>query len=288
MPKKTNTFHSAEIIKDAEGRQYHIGLAPGDVAPYVLMCGDPARVKKVAALFDGEGKQFSYREYVTVTGSYKGIPVSVMATGMGPDNTEIALVELSQVVENPTFIRIGTSGAYKEGIKNGDLVISTGAVRLENTSTYFVHEGYPSLAHHEIIMALLESAEKLGFAHHLGVTSTAPGFYGAQGRTTPFFKPRYPDLPAQLAAMNVANNEMEGSSLFSLSTLAGFRAGMVCAIIAERVGNKFIDKDGLAEVETKCVKTGLGAIEVLAKMDKAKGKAPNWLPSMGLRGGHTL
>lgn len=280
MPNKNNTFHSAEIVKDAEGRQYHIGLAPGNVAPYILMCGDPERVKKVVSLFDDKGKEFSHREYVTVTGRYKGIPVSIMATGMGPDNTEIALVELSQVVKNPTFIRIGTSGAYKEGIKNGDLVISTGAVRLENTSTFFVHEGYPALAHHEIIIALLESAKKLRFTHHLGVTSSASGFYGAQGRTTPFFKHRYPNLPEQLAEMNVANNEMEASSLFSLSTLAGFRAGMVCAIIAERVGNKFIDKEGLSEVEMKCIKTGLGAIEVLAKMDKAKGRAPYWLPSM--------
>ncbi len=112
MPSKSNRS-SAEIIKDTEGRQYHIGLKEGDVAPYILMCGDPARVKKVAALFDSAGEAICHREYVTVTGKYKGIPVSVMATGMGCDNTEIAVVELSQIVKDPTFIRIGTSGAFK-------------------------------------------------------------------------------------------------------------------------------------------------------------------------------
>src|SRR3989338_4256231 len=99
--KSYKTFHSAEIVKTAEGRQYHIGLAPGEVAPFILLCGDPARVEKAASLMDEVGKETSHREYVTVTGKYKGVPVSVMATGMGPVNTEIALVELSQVVEKP-------------------------------------------------------------------------------------------------------------------------------------------------------------------------------------------
>lgn len=282
--KSSKPFQSsADIPQISKGRQYHIGLARGEVAPYILMCGDPARVKKAAALFDEAGAPISHREYVTVTGKYKGIPVSVMATGMGPDNTEIAIIELSQVVEKPTFIRIGTSGANKPYIKNGDLVISSGALRLENTSTFYVHEGYPCLAHHEVIMALLESSKKNGVRTHLGITSTAPGFYGAQSRKTPFFKPRFDNLPDQLAEMNVINNEMEASALFSLSSMAGFRAGMVCAIIAERYANKFITPEGLLKVEMDCIKTGLGAVEILAKMDKARGKAPYWLPSFGYR-----
>lgn len=283
MAKKSNNmFESAEIVKTAEGRMYHIGLAPGEVAPYILLCGDPARVKKVAELFDEAEEPKGYREYVTVTGKYKGVPVSVMATGMGPDNTEIAVVELSQIVKNPTLIRIGTSGAIQRNIKNGDLVVSSGALRLENTSTYFVHEGFPSLAHHEVVLALLSSANKKGYRHHLGITATAPGFYGPQSRTTPFFKPKNKDLPSMLESMNVMNFEMEASTLFSLSSLAGYRAGAVCAIIAERANNVFIDKEGLRRVEMDCIKTGLDAVEILAKMDKAKGKSNYWLPNMGI------
>ncbi len=271
---------SAEMVSTAEGRQYHIGLAPNELAPYILMCGDPSRVEKVAKLFDSAEKPVCHREYVTVTGKYKGVPVSVMATGMGPDNTEIAVVEISQIVKNPTFIRIGTSGANLPHIKNGDLVVTQGSVRLENTSTFFVHEGFPAVAHHEVVIALLQSAANLGAKHHLGITATASGFYGAQGRTTPFFKPRWPNLPKQLADMNVSNNEMESSSLFSLAAMAGFRAGMVCAIVAERHANKFITPEAFAKAEAACIKTGLGAVEIIAKMDRARGKSNYWLPEM--------
>lgn len=266
MAKKTcNSFQSAEVVKTADGRQYHIGIAPGEVAPFILMCGDPARVKLVAGFFDKIECECSYREYLTITGKYKGIPISVMATGMGPDNTEIALVELSQVVKSPTLIRIGTSGGLKKETKLGDLVISTGAVRLENTSTYFVHEGYPAVAHYEVVAALVKAASKERLKFHTGLTATAPGFYGAQGRKTPFFTPRDVNIDEKLAGMNVLNMEMEASTLFILSNLAGFRAGAVCAVIAERDANVFITKDMLKVAEMNCIKTGLGAVEILAK-----------------------
>ena len=224
----SKTFHSAEIVKTAEGRQYHIGIAPGEIAPYILMCGDPARVHKIAAYFETKNAPIAHRDYVTITGKYKGMPLSVMATGMGPDNTEIALVEISQVVKNPTLIRVGTSGGLLKEAGLGDLLISTGAVRLENTSTFFVHEGYPAIAHYEVVQALITAARQKKIAHHVGLTATAPGFYGAQGRKVPGFMPRDPELPDKLAAQGVANFEMESSALFILSTLAGFRAGTVC------------------------------------------------------------
>lgn len=277
------TFKStADMPCPFEGRQYHIGLAHGEVAPFILLCGDPARVKKVASFFDEAGEPKAYREYVTVTGKYKGTPVSIMATGIGPDNTEIALVELSQIVDKPTLIRIGTCGALQNGIKIGDIAISSGALRLENTSTYFVHEGYPALAHHEVVLALLAAANKNGATHYLGITATAPGFYGAQGRKTPFFTPRNTKITDELAAMNVINMEMEASTLFTLASLAGWRSGAVCGVIAERVANKFTDKEMLLQAEMSAIKTALGAVELLAKMDKARDKAAHWLPNMKL------
>ncbi len=280
MAKKS--FTSAEIVSTAEGRQYHIGLAPGEVAPYILLCGDPARVHRVADYFEKKSDPISSREYVTVTGKYKGIPMTVMATGIGPDNTEIAVVELCQIVKNPTFIRIGSSGALQLGIELGELVISTGAVRLENTSTWFVCEGYPAVAHHEVVLALMEAAGKKKFPHHLGLTATAPGFYGAQARKVPGFPPRDPDLPATLDKMNVANLEMESSCLFTLSQLTGVRSGAVCAIYSNRHKNTFIDSDTKDLAEKRCIETGLTAFEVLAKIDRAKGKSKHWVPSMGM------
>lgn len=276
------TFKSAELVSTKEGRQYHIGLAPGEVAPYILLCGDQHRARRVASYFDKAAPERTSREYVTITGKYRGLPMTVMATGMGPDNTEIAIVELSQIVKNPTFIRIGSSGALKKGIELADLVVTTGAVRLENTSTAFVVEGYPAVAHHEVVLALLEAAKKKGFPYHVGLTATAQGFYGAQARKVPRFPPRDPDLLAKLDQMNVSNLEMETSCLLTLSTLAGFRAGAVCAIYANRHKNEFIDTKTKDQAEKRCLETGLCAFEILAKIDKAKGNQPYWLPSMKL------
>jgi len=275
-------FHSAEIVKTEEGRQYHIGLAPGDVHPFILLCGDVDRVRKVSQFLDETTDPISCREYTTISGLYKGIPISVMATGMGPDNTEIALVELSQIVENPTLIRVGSSGAIHSDVSKGDLVISSGALRLENVSTTFAMEGYPAVAHYEVILALLESARQNDRKYHLGVTATAPGFYGPQGRTTPVFKSMTPDLPEKLAAMNILNLEMEASTLFTMSSLAGYRSGAVCAIYAHRVNNTFIDSDEKKAAELDCIKTALGAVEILAGMDKQKGSERYWLPKMGI------
>lgn len=276
------TFHSAEIVKTSEGRQYHIGLKPGEVAPYILLCGDPARATRVAGLFEKVSVEAANREYRTYTGKYRGIPVTVMATGIGCDNTEIAVVELAQCVDDPTFVRIGSCGALQKEIQLADLVISSGAVRLENTSLYFVHEGYPAVGHYEVVMALLESARAQHLRHHLGLTATAPGFYGAQARKVPGFPPRYPDLEAELARMNVANFEMETSLLFTLAAFRGVRAGSVCAVYANRWANKFIDTDTKERAELSCIECGLGAIEALYRMDgeKKKARVAHWTPSL--------
>ena len=153
---------------------------------------------------------------------------------------------------------------------------------MENTSTAFVCEGYPAVAHHEVVLSLLEAAKAKKFPFHAGLTATAPGFYGAQGRRVPGFPPRDPEIPAKLDQMNVANLEMESSCLFTLATLSGARAGAVCAIYANRHANKFIDSDTKDEAERRCIETGLAAFEVLEKIDKAKGRAAHWVPSMGI------
>lgn len=261
------TYKSAELVQTAEGRQYHIGLKPGDLAPYILLCGDPARVEKVAQYLTETTKPIRHREYVTVSGRYEGVPVSVMATGMGPDNTEIAVVEISQLLKEATLIRIGSCGGLKKGVELADLVISTGAVRLENTTSAYVCEGYPAVAHYQVTQALVEAAKELRFPYHVGLTATAPGFYAPQGRTVPRFSPLKPELPHQLEKMNVINMEMEASALFVLAHLVGFRAGAVCAVYANRHANQFIDEATMKSAEKRCMETGLKAIALLAKKD---------------------
>jgi len=276
------TFKSAELVSDQEDRQYHIGCKPGDVAPYILMCGDPARAHKVSKHFRNMRDPIKHREYVTITGEYKDIPITVIATGMGPDNTEMAYVELTQIVDEPTCIRIGSSGGLRKDMELCDLVISSGAVRLENTSTQYVMEGYPAVAHYECVLALLEAAKRKKFPHHVGLTATASSFYAGQGRRIPGFAPRNENLPAELDSMNVCNLEMETSCLLTLANIQGYRAGAVCAVYANRHHDKFVDSHQKDEAERRCVEAGLHSIEILAEMDKKRGDAPNWLPSMNI------
>ncbi len=203
------------------------------------------------------------REFITYTGTYADIPVTIMSTGIGCDNTEIAVIELCRITKKPTFIRIGSSGALQKNIALGDLVISTGAARLENTSLFFVLEGYPAIAHYEIVNALIQAAEELQYPYHVGITATAPGFYGAQCRRIPGFPLRYPILLDELRERNVLNFEMESSTLFTLASISGIRAGTVCAVYANRVKNEFVTEKLKQDAELKCIKTGLKAIELL-------------------------
>jgi len=266
------------------GKQYHIGLAPGELAETVLLCGDPARAGRVSGLFDDVRHSRAHREFVTHTGSWKGVPVSVMSTGIGADNTEIAVIEASRITKNPTFIRIGSCGALRKDIRIGELIISSGAVRLENTSTFFVHEGYPAMAHYEVLMALIGAAEKQKGRYHVGLTATAPGFYGAQCRQVEGFPLRDPGLIDSLARQGVLNYEMEASALFSLASVGGFRAGAVCAVYAQRPTGRFIQDRQIPAAERGCIVVGMEAARILREMDKVKKKnnRHHWTPELSI------
>jgi uridine phosphorylase len=275
---------TANDPRSADDRQYHIGLRPGEVASSILLVGDPSRARRVAeAYFESHGDAIAEREYVTYTGTYRGRPMSVMGTGMGAANTEIAIVELCQCFEDPTkiaIIRAGSCGALRGEVGLGDLVISQAAYRLEDTSLSFVGEGFPAAAHPEAVIALLWAAEEAGAPHHLGVTATASGFYGAQGRELPGFPPRDTEIEAKLARQGVTNLEMETSALLTLSTLRGFRAGAVCAVYANRVHDTFIAKADKSAAEKRCVEVGLSGLARLAQLAEQRGDRPCWHPGV--------
>ena len=270
----------SEHIRDGQGRQYHIGLAPGEVAPFVILVGDPARATRVAGMFDEIHLERRHREYFTYTGVHDGLPLTVMGTGMGPDNTEIAVVELCQCAAQPTMIRCGTSGGLQQDVRLGDLVIAQAAYRLENTSLQYVGEGYPAVADREVVLSLIQAAEEIGAPSHVGITATASGFYGAQGRTLEGFPPRNPHVLAELERQGVKNFEMEASCLFTLATLGGFRAGAVCAVLADRHAKVFVSDEEKENAELRCVTTGLRAFHHLAALDRARGNRAHWHPGL--------
>lgn len=263
-------------------RQYHIDCAPGELAEYILLPGDQDRTAKVAALFDEVEFQKRHREFAVATGSYKGHRVSCVSTGIGTDNVEIVIAEILAVTTKPTFIRIGSCGVLRDDIGLGDLVITTGAVRLEATTSYFVHDGYPAVADYAAVSALVEAAHTLGHRAHLGITATAPGFYGAQGRPIPQLPIRYPDLADEMARQGVTNFEMEASAVLVLAGLAGCRAGVVCTAYAQRASGKFVQGEQKARAERACIETGLEGLHLLALMDdavRAQGEL-HWRPSL--------
>ena len=264
-----------------DGKQYHIGVGKGDLAEYILLCGDPARSERIARHFDEVTLESKNREYWTYTGKYKGVPVSVMSTGIGPDNVEIAVVEITRVIDNPTLIRIGSCGGLQDEIAMGDLVISTGAVRLENTSLFYVNEGYPAVADYRVLLALCAAARDSGARFHIGLTATSPSFYAAQSRHMEDFPTRAEGLVDELTACGVMNYEMESSTLFSLASVKRIKAGTVCAAYSTRYDNKPITKEQKEKAERECIETSLGALTYLEKMKqgpKAGIGDKVWLP----------
>jgi uridine phosphorylase len=263
-------------------RQYHIGLGPGELAEYILLPGDPDRTARIATRLDAIEREHRHREFASVTGTYQGQRISIVSTGIGTDNVEIVLAEVLAITERPTFIRVGSCGALQPGIELGDLVITTGAVRLETTTRWYVHEGYPAIAHHEAVVALIEAAEGLGHRAHAGITATAPGFFGPQGRPIPQLPIRYPDLAEEMARQRVLNFEMEASAVLTLASLGGCRAGVVCAVYAQRVAGTFVEGEQKDRAEAACVETGLESLRILAEMDRqtTEAGAARWRPSL--------
>jgi len=266
-------------------RQYHIGLGPGELAEYILLPGDPDRPARIAERFDTIEREHRHREFASVTGTYRGLRVSVVSTGIGSDNVEIAMAEILAITERPTLVRVGSCGALQPQMDLGDLVISTGAVRLETTTRWFVDDGYPAVSSYEVVLALLEASAALGHRTHLGLTATAPGFFGAQGRPIPQLPIRFPDLAEDMARQGVMNFEMEASALLVLAGLAGCRAGVVCSVYAQRSEGRFVTGAEQDAAESACVETGLDSLLILAEMDRQKRQAgaDRWRPSLWTR-----
>ena len=252
-------------------RQYHIDLEAGELAEYVLLVGDPGRVRKVSAHWDTVDLERSNREITTATGTYRGMPISCMSSGMGTDNVEIVLAEVMEITERPTFIRIGSSGALQPEIRLGDLIVSTGAVRLENTTDFYVHPGFPAIAHRDVVWALERGCRDQGVRYHDGLTATASGIYAPQGRQMRTLPVRYPELAEELRRQRVANLEMESSALFVLAHLAGLRSGTVCAAYAQRTDGTFLEGAAKEAAEARCIDAGLAGIHLLWQVDADDG-----------------
>lgn len=260
-------FRSAKEPVTKEGLQYHIHLKPGDIPRYVLLPGDPGRVPLIASYWDQSRLVAEHRGFVTYAGMYKGVTLAATSTGIGGPSTAIVVEELLRVGAD-TFIRVGTTGALQDYIKLGDLVISTAAVRFDGTSKTYVNPGYPAVASYDVLLALIEAAESLGVRYHVGITASSDSFYVGQGRPgfRGYLPQRWEGIERRLRELNVLNFEMEASTLFTLTSIYGARAGAVCAAIANRVTDEFNPQAGITDL----VRVANEAVKILHEWDNLR------------------
>ena len=158
-------------------RQYHIQVAQGEVGRYVIMPGDPKRCVKIAKYSGDPVLIADNREYITYTGTLDGVKVSVTSTGIGGPSAAIAMEELVRCGAD-TFLRIGTCGGMQTEVKSGDIVIATGAIRMEGTSREYAPIEFPAVPDLAVTNALVEAAKAKGYPFHAGVVQAKDSFYG--------------------------------------------------------------------------------------------------------------
>jgi DeoD family purine-nucleoside phosphorylase len=217
-------------------RQFHIGIAPGEVSTVVLMPGDPFRVPLVAEYLEDAREVAHQREHRTMVGRYKGREITVTSTGMGCPSTAIAVEELARVGVH-SFIRVGSTGALQPGIEPGDLVVSEGSFRNDGTTDAYVPKGYPAVADVELTLALAQAARERaprhGLAVHVGLNVTDDAFYAES--------PAWTD---QMSGLGLLNVEMESAALFVVARQRKLRAGMICAVSSNLVaGTSVYDEE---------------------------------------------
>ncbi len=250
-----------------KGMQYHIGVKTGEVGRYVFLPGDPKRCAKIASYFDNPVFIADNREYVTYTGTLDGVKVSVTSTGIGGPSASIALEELVKCGAD-TFIRIGTCGGMDLDVKGGDIVVATGAIRMEGTSKEYAPIEYPAVADLEVTNALVKACRKLGLSYHTGVVQSKDAFYGQHN---PEKMPVSYELLQKWDAwlrMGCKASEMESAALFIVGQFLRVRVGSCFLALA----NQEREKAGLSNEQVMdteiAIKTAVEAMRLLIKEDR--------------------
>ena len=249
------------------GLQYHIGVKTGEVGRYVLLPGDPKRCAKIAAHFDNPVLIADSREYVTYTGSLDGVKVSVTSTGIGGPSASIAMEELVKCGAD-TFIRVGTCGGMDLDVQGGDVVVATGAIRMEGTTKEYAPIEFPAVADLEVTNALVKACKKQGIRYHAGVVQCKDAFYGQHN---PEKMPVSYELLQKWEAwlrMGCKASEMESAALFIVGQYLRVRTGSCFLAVA----NQEREKKGLPNEQVHdteiAIKTAIEALKILIKEDK--------------------
>ena len=249
------------------GRQYHIQVAKGEVGRYVIMPGDPKRCAKIAEYLDDPVLIADNREYVTYTGTLDGVKVSVTSTGIGGPSASIAMEELYRCGAD-TFIRIGTCGGMQTEVKSGDVVIATGAVRMEGTSREYAPIEYPAVPNLGVTNALVEAAGKLETDYHTGVVQCKDSFYGQH---EPEVKPVSYELLNKWEAwkrLGCLASEMESAAHFIVASHLRVRTGSCFLVVANQEREKLGLENPVVHDTDMAIRVAVEAVRRLIKADE--------------------
>ena len=244
----------------------HLLCKKGDVAPYVLLPGDPGRVLRMAKQLDGS-KEISFnREYRVVTGKYHGLPVTICSTGIGGPSTAIAMEELINLGAH-TFIRVGSCGGCQKNIRIGDVIISDSVIREDHTCLDYVPLQFPGVANRYVLRALEDSAVKAKARHHVGPSISSDALYSKANKERKI-------IWSQFGALA---QDMETGTVLTLARVKGVSAGSILLVV-DAEGEKNIKEKiaryssearsgagQLVEMEKKAVKIALDALLTLGK-----------------------
>jgi len=235
------------------------------------MPGDPKRCAKIAEHFDNAKLVADVREYVTYTGSLDGVKVSVTSTGIGGPSASIAIDELAKCGAK-TFIRVGTCGGMQEDVMGGDIVIATGAIRMEGTSREFAPIEFPAVPNLDVTNALVQAAKNLGIRSHAGVVQCKDSFFGQH---EPEIMPVSYELQNKWEAwlrLGCLASEMESAALFVAGSFLRVRVGSCFLVVANQERAKKGLENKQAHDTELAIKTAVEALRILIKQDKANGK----------------
>lgn len=259
---------------EGSGKQYHTQVGTGDVGRYVILPGDPKRCEKIAKHFEHPVLVADNREYITYTGLLNGERVSVTSTGIGGPSAAIAIEELSKCGAH-TFIRVGTCGGMQTDICGGDIVIASGAIRMEGTSREYAPIEYPAVPDVTAMNALIKAADKLGVTYHTGVVQCKDSFFGQH---EPEIMPVGYELEHKWQAwlrMGCLASEMESAALFIAGSFLRVRVASCFLVVA----NQEREKAGLPNKQVHdtelAITTAVEAIRLLIERDSRAKQTEN-------------
>ena len=246
--------------------QFHIRCKAGDVGRYCILPGDPGRCAAIAARFEKAEQVSQNREFTVYSGVLAGERVSVCSTGIGGPSAAIALEELIAIGAH-TFIRVGTCGGMALPVRAGDVIIATGAIRMEGTSREYAPIEFPAVPDFATTCALVDAARALGKPFHTGVVQCKDSFYGQH---TPETMPVEPELLYKWEAwkrLGALASEMESATLFTVAAARGVRCGAVFSALWNQEREKAgLDQDAVFDAEG-AITVGVEALRRLIEAD---------------------